>query len=138
MFGRSLYWRDTFRNPRFFVMDGRIAILILIFILHITLWTFLLVAVTAGVLWHFERKGVGPDDILRFIRAGIVGRRRTARGLAAERSAVDYSFETDAHVAAFAARIEARAAAHEANAKKMQAAAAKQATKKQPAKGTSR
>ena len=138
MFGRPLYWRDTFRNPRFFIMDGRIALLILIFILHITFWTFLLVVTTATVLWYFERKGVGPDDIFRFVRAGIVGRRRTARGLSAERSAVDYSYETEAHVAAFAARLEARIKAHDLMTKKAEAAAAKAAAKKQPAKVNSR
>lgn len=112
MYGKTIYWRDTFRNPRFFILDGRIAGVMLIFVMHITLWTFLLLVITAGVLWYFERKSVKPEDILRFLRSSLIGRRRTARGVNAERSAVDYGFETDADVAAVAARIAQRDETH--------------------------
>lgn len=125
MFGKSLYWRETFRKPKFFFMDGRIAGLILIFVLHIKIWTLLLVLTAAGILWFFERKGVNPDDILRFLRAGIVGRRRTARGAAAERSFVDFGYETEGDVQMMASWIEASGKRHLARQEKSRGKAAR-------------
>lgn len=98
LFGSPLYWRETHRQPRFLMLDGRIVVLLLLMVMHIRVWTIALTLVAIAVQWWFGRKGISPDSILRFLRASIVGRKRTARGFAAERSAVDYGFETQAHV----------------------------------------
>lgn len=98
LFGSPLYWRETHRQPRFLMLDGRIVILLLLMVMHIRLWTIALTLVAIAVQWWFGRKGISPDSILRFIRASIVGRKRTARGFAAERSAVDFGFETQSDV----------------------------------------
>lgn len=105
-FGTPLYWRETHKQPRFFIFDGRLVFLILLVIMHLRVWTVLLAIVTMIVLFFFERKGVSADSILRFIRARIVGQRRTARGIRAERYPVDFGFET-------AAGVRHRAAMHE-------------------------
>lgn len=98
LFGSPIYWRETHRQPRFLMLDGRIVVLLLLMVMHIRLWTIALTLIAIAIQWWFGRKGIGPDSILRFIRASIVGRRRTARGFAAERSAVDYGFETQADI----------------------------------------
>lgn len=98
LFGSPLYWRETHRQPRFLMLDGRIVILLLLMVMHIRVWTIALTLIAIAIQWWFGRKGISPDSILRFIRANIVGKRRTARGFAAERSAVEYGFETETHV----------------------------------------
>lgn len=105
-FGTPLYWRETHKQPRFFIFDGRLVFLILLVIMHLRFWTVFLAIATMIILFFFERKGVSADSILRFLRARIVGQRRTARGVAAERHPVDFGFET-------AAGVRGRAAVHE-------------------------
>jgi hypothetical protein len=98
MFGTPLHWRETHRQPRFLMFDGRIVVLILLTVMHIRVWTIALTVLAIAVLWFFDRKGVSADSILRFLRAAIVGRRRTARGRESERPPVDFGFETATHV----------------------------------------
>lgn len=98
MYGSSLFWRETHRQPRFLIFDGRLVILLLLMVMHIRIWT-VLIAVTAGlVVWYFERKGVSVESIVRYIRAAVIGRHRSARGRGAERYAVDFGFETHRHI----------------------------------------
>jgi hypothetical protein len=98
MFGKSLWWRETHKPVRFLIFDGRIVAILLLTVMHPRWWTLFLAIVTIGVLTFFDRKGIGADSILRAIRSAIVGRKRSARGLADERSAVDFGYETQAMV----------------------------------------
>lgn len=106
MFGTPLYWRITHKQPRFLVFDGRLVLILFFSLMHIRVWTVGLSVIAIAALWFFERKGVSADSILRFLRATLVGRRRTARGLDAERSAVDYGYETEGMVEAMRRQIE--------------------------------
>lgn len=94
MFGVPLYWRETHKQPKLLIFDGRLVVVLMAVIMHIRLWTVLLALIVMIVLFLFDRKGIPADSILRFLRAGIVGRRRTARGRAAERMPADFGFET--------------------------------------------
>lgn len=98
IYGSPLYWRETHKQPRFLVFDGRVVLPILLSILHMRLWTVILAVVILGVLFFFDRKGISTDSILRYLRATFVGKRRTARGVDAERSFVDYGFETPSQI----------------------------------------
>lgn len=123
MFGEPLYWRATSYHPRFFFLDGRVVVIALLFLMHMRVWTAALLIITIAVLVYFDRKGISPEEILRFLRSRLVGRRRTARGLAAERAFVDFGFETQADVDRAIARFEGaeagrRAAAEKAEKKK--------------------
>ena len=97
-FGTPLYWRETHKQPRLLIFDGRLIVLLLGVILYVRIWTILLALSAMIVLFLFDRKGVPADSILRYLRARLVGRRRSARGHAAERRAVDFGFETPAMV----------------------------------------
>lgn len=108
MYGNPLYWRETHKQPRFLIFDGRIVILLLIAIMHFRFWTISLAITAAFVLWFFDRKGISADSIVRYLRARLVGRKRSARGLAAERRAVDFGFESTADVEAMKRIIEGR------------------------------
>jgi hypothetical protein len=113
-FGTPLYWRESHKQPRFLIFDGRLVITLFLTIMHLRPWTVALTLFAVAVLWFFERKGVSPDSIARFLRARIVGRKRSARGLQAERLPVDFGFETEGHVDQMRQLIENRSVAAEA------------------------
>jgi hypothetical protein len=113
LFGSPLYWRETHKQPRFLFFDSRLVIFIFLMIMHLRFWTLFLMLAGFGIVSFFERKGVSPDSILRFLRARIVGRKRTARGAHNERSVVDYGFETMSHIEAAKQMIEMRRQAEE-------------------------
>lgn len=94
MFGMPIYWRETHKQPKLLIFDGRLVVVLLAVIMHVRLWTVALALLFMIVLYLFDRKGIPADSILRFIRAGLVGRRRSARGRSAERMPADFGFET--------------------------------------------
>lgn len=98
MFGTPLYWRITHRQPRFILFDGRVVVLLLLTVMHIRFWTIGLSLTAMFLLWYFERKNISADSILRYLRARLVGPKRSARGFSAERSMVDFGWETPAMV----------------------------------------
>ena len=93
IFGTPLFWRETHKPGRFLMFDGRVVIVLILMVMHIRPWTIGLAFSVMGALYYFERKGVSADSILRYLRARLVGRRRTARGVHEERVPVGYHFE---------------------------------------------
>lgn len=90
------HWRDSYRGPRFFMLDGRLAFVLLPAMLHIQKWTILTALVTMGVLYYFEQyQRMSIASALRWMRSSFVtfatGPVRPARTLAKVRHAVDYS-----------------------------------------------
>jgi hypothetical protein len=93
MFGTPLFWRETHKPGKFLIFEGRVVIVLLLMVMHIRPWTIALAFSVMAVLYFFDRKGVPADSILRYLRARLVGRRRTARGVHNERVPVDFHFE---------------------------------------------
>ena len=93
IFGTPLFWRETHKPGKFLIFEGRVVIVLLLMVMHIRPWTIALAFTVMGVLYFFDRKGVSADSILRYLRARLVGRRRTARGVHNERVPVDFHFE---------------------------------------------
>jgi len=96
IFGTPLFWRETHKPGKFLIFEGRVVIVLLLMVMHIRPWTITLALCVMGVLWYFDRKGVSADSILRYLRARLVGRKRSARGVYAERISVDFHFEPSA------------------------------------------
>ena len=93
MFGEPVFWRDTMKPAKFLIFDVRAALALFPALMHIRPWTIALAIAVMVVFWWFERKGVPADSILRYLRARLVGPRRTARGAHEERLPVDFGFE---------------------------------------------
>ena len=72
------HWRDSARPAKFFIFDAKAAFPLLLFLLHIQMWTFI-VAVMAmfffTVLNHF---GYSTIVFLRAIRSFFAGKRKAA------------------------------------------------------------
>ena len=69
------HWRDSARIPRFFLIDARAAFPLLLFLLHIRVWSFLLALVAMALL---ERYGFSVTVFLRWLRTVLAGPRKIA------------------------------------------------------------
>lgn len=73
------HWRDSARVPKFFFIDGEATFPMLLFLLHIRLWT-LGVAVLATLFFTLlSRYGFSISTFLRWFRNFLVGNRKIAQ-----------------------------------------------------------
>lgn len=72
-FSGGAHWRDSARNPRFFLVDARAAFPIFIFLMHIRVWTGVLVIVSALFFGILERYGFTVPVFLRWLRSFLAG-----------------------------------------------------------------
>ena len=72
------HWRNTARPVRFFNIDYRAGIFLFIFMMHIRLWTFLLLIGVVVVLYVLERRGLSFTLALRRFRIWCIGNSRPA------------------------------------------------------------
>ena len=94
MYGQSVYWRETMKNGKFLIFEGRVVFVILPTFIHMRLWTLFIAIFTMLVFWWFDRKGVSTDSIVRYLKSRIIGKKRSARGVFEERTAIDFGFES--------------------------------------------
>ncbi len=72
-FAPTAHWRDSARSARFFMVDARAAFPIFLFLMHIRLWTGLMVLASAlffGILEHF---GYTVPVFFRTLRTFLAG-----------------------------------------------------------------
>lgn len=72
------HWRDSARPIKFFIWDGRAAFPVVIFLLHIALWTFILTVVLIVFFSILNRYGFSPIVFVRWFRNLIAGNRKMA------------------------------------------------------------
>ncbi|MCY4592894.1 MAG: IcmT/TraK family protein [Alphaproteobacteria bacterium] len=91
--GEAAWWRDTQIPARFLVFDSRVALLVLLVLLHARLWTVGLAAALLALSVWVEWRGMRLEQGIRRFRAILVGRRRLARGPALRRPVTDMCWE---------------------------------------------
>lgn len=72
------HWRDSARSPRFFIIDARAAFPLLLFLLHIRIWSFVLAVVVMLFFGLLERYGFTLTVFLRWFRSLLAGPRKVA------------------------------------------------------------
>lgn len=72
------HWRDSARIPRFYMVDGRAAFPMLLFLLHIRLWTFIVAVIATAFFTILERYGYTIGVFLRRLRCILAGRVKLA------------------------------------------------------------
>ena len=72
------HWRDSARNVRFFVWDGKTAFPMLLFLLHITLWTFITALSVTFFFTILRHYGYTVEVFFRYLRNLIAGPRKAA------------------------------------------------------------
>lgn len=72
------HWRDSARTARFFMIDSRAAFPLLLFLMHIKLWSFLLAIFAMGFFALLEHYGFTVPVFLRWARSALSGARKVA------------------------------------------------------------
>lgn len=72
----EIYWRDSQRSTRFFMVDAKAVFPIVLFLFHARLWTFLTAISVMLIFWALERKGLNFTTALRTFRAFLIGQYR--------------------------------------------------------------
>jgi len=86
----DIHWRNTQKPARFFALDARAFVAILVFLLHARLWTFVLALTIMLAFWFLERRGLTFEASLRALRSWILGKKRPANQRRAIRRWIDY------------------------------------------------
>lgn len=74
----AAHWRDSARPARFFLVDARAALPLVLWLLHIRWWTFF---IAIGAMFFFglvERYGFTVPTFIRTIRTILAGPHKTA------------------------------------------------------------
>jgi intracellular multiplication protein IcmT len=73
------FWRDSARSPRFFGIDATATFPLLLFLLHIRLWSFCVAVIATLFFALLERYGFKLPVFLRLLRNLIAGNRKAAK-----------------------------------------------------------
>jgi intracellular multiplication protein IcmT len=73
----SAHWRDSARSVKFFFIDGAASFPLLLFIVHIRLWTFILAVLAMLFFTFLNHYGFSVSVFFRWIRSFAAGNRRT-------------------------------------------------------------
>ena len=72
-FSAAAHWRDSARTPRFFMVDARAAFAILLFLVHIKIWTAILVIINLLFFSIIEHYGFTIPVFFRWLRLFFAG-----------------------------------------------------------------
>lgn len=78
MFNSYNHWRNTARPPRFMSLDYRAGIFLILFMMHMRLWTFVLMILVFLILFFLERRGLTLPLAMRRLRVWVSGPIRPA------------------------------------------------------------
>lgn len=73
------HWRDSARSIRFFIWDGKAAFPMLLFLLHMRIWTLVLAVAAMMFFTLLNRYGFTPVVFFRYLRNLASGRRKISR-----------------------------------------------------------
>lgn len=72
-FSPTAHWRDSARSARFFMLDARAAFPVFLFLMHIRVWTGILVLVSAVFFGILEHVGFSIPVFFRWLRTFLAG-----------------------------------------------------------------
>jgi len=77
-FPPNTHWRDSARRPRFFLVDARAAFPLVLFLLHIRIWTAVVALLATCFFALLERNGFTVSVFLRWLRSSLAGPRKNS------------------------------------------------------------
>jgi len=75
---QNAHWRDSARSARFFIVDAQAAFPLLLFLLHIKLWTFVVAVLAMLFFTTLNRFGFSVIVFLRVVRSFLAGKRKNS------------------------------------------------------------
>ncbi|HKY69833.1 MAG TPA: IcmT/TraK family protein [Gammaproteobacteria bacterium] len=76
---QNAHWRDSARTPQFFIMDAYATFPLLFFLMHMRLWTFIVVVITILFFAGLEKFGFTLPVFRRWLIVMIGGNLRSVR-----------------------------------------------------------
>ncbi|MBV8548096.1 MAG: IcmT/TraK family protein [Alphaproteobacteria bacterium] len=86
----DIHWRNSQKPIRFFMLDARSFLSVVLFLFHARLWTLVLALIVMLVFWVMEQRGLTFESSLRAIRCWLLGRNRPANSRLAVRRWTDF------------------------------------------------
>jgi len=86
----DFHWRNAMREVRFFSIDARASVFLFFFLLHMRLWTLILVVGAMVAFYMLERMGLHFSAAFRAFRCWIFGKIRPAFIWTRRRKMIDY------------------------------------------------
>lgn len=86
----EVHWRDSQKPIRFFMLDARSFLSVVLFLFHARLWTLVMALIVMVIFWIMEQRGLTFEASLRAIRCWILGRYRPANSRHAARRLKDF------------------------------------------------
>lgn len=75
----NAHWRDSARRVRFFIWDGQAVFPLVLFLVHIKLWTLIVALSTMMFFTVLNRYGFRPIVFLRWLRSFVAGGRKMSQ-----------------------------------------------------------
>lgn len=72
-------WRDSARTPRFFFVDAYSVLPLVVFLVHIRLWTFVVSLLTMVFFAVLERFNFTVPVFMRWLRSSLAGKVKIAQ-----------------------------------------------------------
>ena len=72
------HWRDSARNIKFFIWDGKAAFPMVFFLVYMHIWTLIVAVVSMMFFTLLNRYGFSPVVFFRWLRSTLAGRRKLA------------------------------------------------------------
>lgn len=85
------HWRETYKPARFFILDSRAGLPILVTLLHVRVWTLVLTTIIVIMFILLERRGLSVPSAFRAFRAWIIGDARPPLGAHKIRAPIDHA-----------------------------------------------
>lgn len=90
MFNSQNHWRNTARPVRFFNVDYRAGVFLFVFLMHIRVWTFVMLLCVFIGLFIMEKRGLTLPLASRRLRVWLIGPIRPALAKLHHRSFYDH------------------------------------------------
>ncbi len=74
----NAHWRDSARPARFLIFDAKAAFPLLLFLIHIRMWTFIVAVVAMSFFTLLNKYGFSVEVFLRWFRSLLAGPRKMA------------------------------------------------------------
>lgn len=75
----SNYWRDTALTPKLYMIDYKCALLVIVFLIHIKLFTFIILVASLIFFGILEKYNLDMLNFFKLIRFKLAGRIRTIK-----------------------------------------------------------
>jgi len=72
------HWRDSARSIKFFIWDGKAAFPMVLFLVHMHVWTLIVAVVSMMFFTLLNRYGFSPLVFARWLRSTLAGSRKMA------------------------------------------------------------